>query len=70
MFLSDVDILKATQKGDIVIKPFNKKKLQPVSYDISLGNKFIVNDENMHARKRDVSPPGVAQLQKTLRDIS
>src|SRR3989338_15398 len=46
MFLSDVDILKAVRKGDIVLKPFDKKKLQPVSYDISLGNKFIVNDEN------------------------
>ncbi|OGG59573.1 dCTP deaminase, partial [Candidatus Kaiserbacteria bacterium RIFCSPHIGHO2_02_FULL_49_16] len=46
MFLSDVDILKAVKKGDIVLKPFSEKHLQPVSYDISLGNQFIVNDEN------------------------
>src|SRR3989338_4448763 len=46
MFLSDADILKAVRKGEIVIKPFQEKRLQPVSYDISLGNKFIVNDEN------------------------
>jgi len=46
MFLSDVDILKAVRKGDIVVKPFDKKRLQPVSYDILLGNKFTVNDES------------------------
>lgn len=65
MFLSDVDILKAIRKSDIIIKPFNKKKLQPVSYDISLGNKFIVNDENntqfvdpvkkVYAKTREIS---------------
>ncbi|OGG71186.1 dCTP deaminase [Candidatus Kaiserbacteria bacterium RIFCSPHIGHO2_12_FULL_53_13] len=46
MFLSDVDIEKAVRKGHIVLKPFDKKRLQPVSYDIRLGNKFIANDEN------------------------
>ena len=46
MFLSDVDILKAVKKGGIVLKPFDEKRLQPVSYDILLGNQFIVNDEN------------------------
>ena len=47
MFLSDADILKAVRKGDIVIKPFDQKRLQPVSYDIRLGNKFVVNDESV-----------------------
>src|SRR3990167_9611908 len=46
MFLSDVDIEKAVRKGAITLKPFDKKRLQPVSYDIRLGNKFIANDEN------------------------
>lgn len=46
MYLSDLDILKAVRKGDIVIRPFDKKRLQPASYDIRLGNKFIVNDES------------------------
>lgn len=46
MYLSDVDIEKAVKKGEIVLKPFDAKKLQPSSYDIRLGNKFIVNDEN------------------------
>lgn len=44
MFLSDTDIKKAIRKGEIVLKPFKTKKLQPISYDISLGNKFIIND--------------------------
>ncbi len=45
MFLSDTDIKKAVKSGDIVLQPFNASRLQPVSYDILLGNKFIVNDE-------------------------
>lgn len=46
MFLSDVDIEKALKAGDIVIRNFDKARLQPASYDIELGNKFIVNQEN------------------------
>ena len=46
MFLSDVDIKKEVRNGRIVLKPFDEANLQPVSYDIRLGNKFIVNDES------------------------
>lgn len=46
MFLSDSDIEKAVKDGEITLKPFTKSRLQPVSYDIRLGNKFVVNDEN------------------------
>ena len=46
MFLSDTDILKEVKKGSITLKPFSESKLQPASYDIHLGNKFVVNDEN------------------------
>ncbi len=45
MFLSDVDIIEAVKKGEIELKPFFESRLQPASYDILLGNKFIVNDE-------------------------
>jgi len=41
MFLSDVDIKKAIKSGDIVLKDFQEKNLQPASYDITLGNKFV-----------------------------
>lgn len=44
MFLSDVDIKKAVTSGEVVIKPFTRAQLQPASYDIRLGNKFVEND--------------------------
>ncbi len=43
MFLSDVDIKKAVKAGDIVLSDFDPSRLRPASYDILLGNKFIVN---------------------------
>ena len=46
MILSDTDIVKAVKSGALTIKPFDKKRLQPASYDILLGNKFVVNDAN------------------------
>lgn len=45
MYLSDIDIKKEVSDGRITLEPFNVKRLQPASYDILLGNKFIVNDE-------------------------
>ena len=42
MFLSDVDIKKSIAKGEIQIDGFEESRLQPTSYDILLGNKFIV----------------------------
>ena len=47
MFLSDTDILEEIKKGTITLKPFDESRLQPASYDILLGNKFVVNDENV-----------------------
>lgn len=46
MFLSDVDIEKAVEAGEITIEPYEASRLQPATYDIRLGNKFIVNDES------------------------
>lgn len=46
MFLSDTDILKEIKKGTITLEPFDKSRLQPASYDILLGNKFVTNVEN------------------------
>ncbi len=43
MFLSDIDIDKGIKAGDIVLEGFEKKRLQPASYDIRLGNTFIIN---------------------------
>jgi len=44
MFLSDKDILKSIKAGDIQLDGFEPKRLQPASYDIRLGNTFIVNE--------------------------
>lgn len=44
MFLTDTDIKKAVKEGDIIIKPFDLKRLQPASYDIQLGNRFVVTE--------------------------
>ena len=44
MYLSDSDIEKAIQKGEIIIQGFEIERLQPASYDILLGNKFLVSN--------------------------
>ncbi|MCA9366257.1 dCTP deaminase [Candidatus Kaiserbacteria bacterium] len=44
MFLADKDILAEVKAGHITLEPFNPKQLQPATYDIRLGNTFIVND--------------------------
>lgn len=46
MFLSDTDIEKGIKDGSITIVPFNKKQLQPASYDVRLGNEFEVTDRH------------------------
>lgn len=47
MFLSDTDIKKGIEDGSIVIRPFDVKFLQPVSYDVTLGNEFEVTDQHL-----------------------
>ncbi len=44
MFLSDIDIHAAVKNGEVILEPFDPKRLQPATYDIRLGNVFIVND--------------------------
>lgn len=44
MFLSDKDIKVAVETGVITLDPFTEKQLQPATYDIRLGNTFIVNE--------------------------
>lgn len=42
MYLSDRDIRKALLNGNITISDFDESRLQPASYDIRLGDKFLV----------------------------
>ncbi len=44
MYLSDKDIHDAVKSGEITLTPFEPKRLQPATYDIRLGNTFIIND--------------------------
>lgn len=44
MFLSDGDVEKAVADGSITIRDFDRERLQPASYDVLLGNKFILTD--------------------------
>lgn len=49
MYLSDVDIKRAVREGDIVLSDFDEKRLQPASYDIKLGNKFMLTETHSTA---------------------
>jgi dCTP deaminase len=42
MILSDTDILKGVENGQIIIQNFDQKRLQPASYDVLLGFDFLV----------------------------
>jgi dCTP deaminase len=44
MFLSDQDIKKAVKAGELVLSNFDVSRLGPASYDILLGNKFMINE--------------------------
>ncbi len=46
MFLSDVDILQALEKQEIFIEDFDPTRLQPASYDVLLGNEFMLFEEH------------------------
>ncbi|MFA7302672.1 MAG: dCTP deaminase [Candidatus Paceibacterota bacterium] len=46
MFLADADIKKGLKNGSITIRPFDPQKLQPVSYDVTLGNEFEVTNRH------------------------
>ncbi len=50
MYLSDNDIEKAVEDGEIVLEPFDKKRLQPASYDILLGNRFLLSEQHKGAK--------------------
>ena len=46
MYLPDTLIEKAVEDGEITISDFDKERIQPASYDILLGNKFIVTESH------------------------
>lgn len=52
MILSDSEILKAIDRGDIVIDPFDRKKLGSNSYDVSLSENLAVYDSGVLDAKK------------------
>ncbi len=46
MILSDKDIKKEIKKGNIILKPFKKERVQPASIDLTLDKEFLVFDTN------------------------
>ena len=54
MILSDKEILKCIDNGDIVIEPFNPSSLGTNSYDVRLGKYLAVyNEEILDAKKHN-----------------
>jgi dCTP deaminase len=44
MILSDRDIVKEIRRGEIIVKPFSPKNVQPASVDLHLDKHFLVFD--------------------------
>jgi len=53
MQLSDGEIKSALEAGSVVIESFDNDRLQPASYDVLLGNEFMIFDKH----KIDVIDP-------------
>lgn len=49
MILSDRDIKKEIENGNIIIKPFDHRNIQPSSVDIRLDSKFLLFRNTHHA---------------------
>ncbi|MEM2890380.1 MAG: dCTP deaminase [Candidatus Hadarchaeum sp.] len=47
MPLSDCDILREMSAGNIIIEPFDRRKLQPNGYDLSIGPIFYTFNNNI-----------------------
>jgi dCTP deaminase len=45
MILADATIKKLLKSKELTIKPFDPAKLQPCSYDVTLGSEFLVFDD-------------------------
>ena len=64
MFLSDKDIHAAVKSGEITLEPYDPKRLQPATYDIRLGNTFIINDA--HSTKAIDPVKGIFPTTRTI----
>lgn len=51
--LSGEEIIEAVEKGNIIIKPFNKNNVNPNSYNLTLGDELIVYTEEVLDAKKE-----------------
>jgi dCTP deaminase len=56
--LSDTEILKSVDNGDIVIDPFNSEHVNITSYDLTLGGQVCVYKEWVHLSRKPHVVPG------------
>ena len=73
MILSDKDIEKQLDKGNIVITPFNKERLNANSYNLTLYNKILTYKDDVIDMKRNntynehvLKPSGTILVPNTL----
>lgn len=52
MILSGKEIVKKIESGDIIIKPYDKEKVNPNSYNLSLFNELLVYEEDVLDMKK------------------
>ncbi|HBY20976.1 MAG: dCTP deaminase [Clostridiales bacterium GWE2_32_10] len=52
MIISGLKILEEVKNGNIIIDPFDEKKLGPNSYNITLANKLVVYEEDVLDMKK------------------
>lgn len=64
MILSDRDIKRALESGDISVYPYDEKNLQPASYDLHLDKYFLIFD----TKKNSVIDPK-QPVEKMMRPI-
>jgi dCTP deaminase len=72
MFLSDNEILSSIKDNSLLIKDFDVKRLQVASYDVLLGNKFIITEKHstkvvdptnkIFAKTREITVPDFGEF--------
>ncbi len=55
MILSDKDIIDYVREKKLIIEPFNKSSVGPCSYDVRLGDEFIVYTDEVYDLKKELN---------------
>ncbi len=55
MILSDRDIIEYIKSNKLIIEPFNKNFIGPCSYDVTLGDEFIIYNDEVYDLKEKLN---------------